>query len=604
MASINNEIKKNDYTKHLIESVSKKSPVSLEMLNTVILVALVAYIISTSGKNEKTLQFNYWIERLKKDNDIFIRDLVYDVIYQNVNMDLRKEVDFLKADILPSIVAETARVLFNAALQPKEIAELVSEIADTYYPLVITEPITTPTTINNLVAALLGMENGSFFDGVAGVGATCINAAVYAKTRRGNLDIFAQEKLPVLCAVLSVRAFVNGIDSITVRNADVLDDSARLEPFDFSVMFPPLRSTWSFINRLIALLKGGTGRGIIAAPTGCLFNSTFAKNRKDLIVQGVTECIITLPSKILPSNPAPLSLIIINKAKKPRTGILMIEAGELFSDDNAIRVCDRLNEEVIDKIKSLFSKKADSSNVSKWVEFDELMSGDYLLLPSRYVLSTIMEDSDFGRLSVNLTQTQNWHKLTKVCETIYRGVNTPPIAKISPSGQYKIINYTDVQNGEIDVTKLKTYDFAKAPKKHLVQPGDILVSCKGVVIKTCIVPENVDNVVLSVNFIGIRVNSNYSPQFLKCYLDSPVGQAYLKNRQVGTSIITLRNADFDDMPVPQFSVKEKEALCEYEQSYKEINNEIQDLKMQLTNKKWEFYGKIGLTEVMKKERTD
>lgn len=145
--------------RRLMDSVSEKTPISVEMLNTIIIISL-AYVISASEKDEETLPFEHWIEVWDASRNIDMRDLLYDLIYSNVNADLHKSVDVLKVDVVPSAVAEIMRTLFCTKPSRNEIAELVNEIVDSYYPRVIT-----------------------------------------------NL---AQEKIPLLCAVLSIRAYING----------------------------------------------------------------------------------------------------------------------------------------------------------------------------------------------------------------------------------------------------------------------------------------------------------------------------------------------------------------------------------------------------------
>ena len=130
-------------------------------------------------------------------------------------------------------------------------------IRDSYYPLVIPAPIDTPLPVNRLCMEILAPKNGSFYDGTSGLGSTCMEAGRYAAGHGGRLNIFAQEKLDVLCAVSTVRAYLNGLEDFTVRGGDVLTAPAytvgnAVASFDYSVMFPPLGLPWGEAERELA----------------------------------------------------------------------------------------------------------------------------------------------------------------------------------------------------------------------------------------------------------------------------------------------------------------------------------------------------------------
>jgi len=581
------ELNRSKLSKQLVEDINLKAPISAEMLNGVILVLLIAYITEKDG-----------IKTVAKQ-ETMMRDYLYDVVYPNVDAELRQSADILaKSDIPPSTVS----LILKKHLKKSEIAEIVNDIADYYYPLVIAGNVTTPPSINRLCLALLNPVHGSFYDGTAGVGGTCVAAGLHS----GDLEIFAQEKIPALCAILNIRAYINGITKITVRDGDVLTEPRFAEKiFDYSVMLPPMGSSeWLFVMHQIDSLKEKTGRGVIAVSTGTLFNSAFAKYRRYMTENGYIECVITLPSKILPFTPAPISLMVVGKAKRENAAVLMIQAEELFDKNYDVRITNQLNEDVIDKIVSLYNGGNCNENAAKRVEYGRFAQGDCILLPSRYITAS-ETDSEFGKLSVNFDETEKWIKLGELSE-IYRGINVSQAAKKRNDGKYGIINYADVQNGEIDIEALKRFDINVNPKGYTVQPGDVIVSCKGVVIKTCIIPDNVDNVLLSINFIGIRLNKDIcDPKYLKCYLDSPAGQTYLKNRQVGTSIITLKNSDLAEMAIPPLSPEaQKKYISDYEKAHKKIHDEIEQLYRRLTDEKWQLYKKIGIADVILKKQEE
>ena len=101
---------------------------------------------------------------------------------------------------------------------------------------------------------------------------------------------------------------------------------------------------------------------------------------------------------------------------------------------------------------------------------------------------------------------------------------------------------------------------------------------------------------LSLNFIGIRLKeTDYCSAFLLQYLNSPVGMAYLKGRQVGTSIVTLKNEDLKRMPVPGVCLeKQKKYISKFIMTCQEIEKQVQQLYHHLNQEKWKLYDEMGL----------
>ena len=616
-------------TKYFLEPILKKSPNSLETLNQGLLVCFAAYVIKKKQISEHD---SYFRKNVQTNTEIYIRDLIYDVIHPNVPKELREAVDVITAENKYCDITEMTEFLLNNKLNIEDCQKIANDLAVHYYPMVITESITTPASINELCLSILNPINGSFYDSVAGLCSTCIAAGRYAKERNGELLIYAQEKLEILCAVSTIRAYINEIEFSQILSGDVFtnprfknDFGEGLMRFDYSIMFPPLGSSWSDLEQTIvndsydrfkfsyALPKSNsewlfiehqaasladTGRGIIAVSTGTLYNSSYSWIRRHVIEEGYIECIITLPSKILSYTTMPLSLIVINKAKR-NSAITMIQAEGLFSKNNSTRVVDQLNKQVINKIVSIYNGTCMDQQIGRVINEQELLQNDCILLPSRYISSSSIE-SELGRVFVDLSKVTNWPVLKNISDKIYRGMNVSKTAEECPDGKYRIINYADIQDGNIILENLKTYHINADVSKYVVQPGDVLVSCKGVTIKTCVVPDGIHNILLSINFVGIRLNKEKcDPYYLKYCLDSPVGQAFLKGRQVGTSIITLKNKDFEEFPISLVPITEqKRYIAEFEKTNRYICNEIEQLHRHLIHEKWQFYQHLGLGEII------
>ena len=211
-------------------------------------------------------------------------------------------------------------------------------------------------------------------------------------------------------------------------------------------------------------------------------------------------------------------------------------------------------------------------------------------------------DSALGPLVINLHRTQEWPRLNAAAEKIYRGINSKWVSKEGAGRQYKLINYADIQDGVLQTENLKTCLVQKNVEGCLVRTGDILVSCKGAQIKTCIVPETAEGALLSLNFIGLRLKKQlYCPEFLLHYLNSPVGLSYLRGRQVGTSIVTLKNEDLRQMPIPPVPFElQAEYTKEYAKACREIEEAVRRLRLEREQETWKLYHRMGLKSVLSK----
>jgi len=283
--------------------------------------------------------------------------------------------------------------------------------------------------------------------------------------------------------------------------------------------------------------------------------------------------------------------------------VLMIQTDPVFDRSSPSRttpVPEQLTPEVIRQIVSLVHWETDDP-CRRAVSVEELLHNDSILLPSRYVFRDSVP-SPFGPLLVDLQPTEEWPALEKAAEKIYRGAALPRSDEAPGGRRYRIINYASVQDGELRMDTLKECHVRRNPEHALVQPDDILVSCKGPQIKVCMVPEGVENVLLSMGFIGIRLKKKiYSPAFLLQYLTSPAGLAYLQRRQVSTSIVTLKNSDLAQMPVPPLSLAEQEAaISEYASVRDGIEAQIRRLYQHLLQERWALYQTMGLGAVLEK----
>jgi len=501
-------------------------------------------------------------------------------------------------------------------------------------PKLLSPEASTPSQLNQLCLAILKPTCGTFYDGTSGISNTIVDACLYAQNNNGKLQIRTQEINALYHALSIVRAFINDIDGYLMHCGDTLTSPETkstdymLQKFDYSIMFPPLGLSWKniaeqvysnqygrfpfgfpptssadwlFIQHQYASLNKG-GRGIIAVTSGALFNEATSKIRKAFISAGIIEGIVTLPSGMLSHTNIPISLMIISNIKKADAEMIMVHAENLFTETPSVRLKDvcSLDSYKIEHICNILQNKQQISSISRVVDIETLEDNDWILLPKRYVYDSVVE-TEYGKLTIKQSYDKNWTQLGNI-GSFYRGINVAPSTIADENGQYGIINLIDIQNGELNLDKLSRYNLTTKvnPQKYQVIPGDILVSCKGLAVKICVVPHHFEPTLLSINFIGIHVNqSKFDPYFVKYYLESPVGQVFLRNKQVGTSIITLTTRDLEKILLPNLPLDEQrqhvQRLTDTEYM---VRLEMERLYTQSRQAKWNFYQEIGLGEIM------
>ena len=99
-------------------------------------------------------------------------------------------------------------------------------------------------------------------------------------------------------------------------------------------------------------------------------------------------------------------------------------------------------------------------------------------------------------------------------------------------------------------------------KRYQLEAGDILLTCRGTSNKVVLFPETEHVVIASANIIVLRIKEKIAPQYLKIFLDSPVGQLLIKSFQRGTTIMNINPNDIGEMEIPLLSMESQQILAQ------------------------------------------
>ena len=486
----------------------------------------------------------------------------------------------------------------------------------------------TPKFFNKLAVEIVEPKNGEFYDGVFGFGGDAIEAYKFAAKYGNELKIYGQELDLKTYSIACIRMFINGINSADIRIGDVLtnpifkEDENVLKKYDSIIMAPPLclawkdkesqiindkysrfiyglpgvaNADWLFILSALKSLKE-EGKAVIITTLGSLFRAGAEENiRKKLIGFDYIETVIEFAGGLLTNTAIPCAMMVINmnKSQDMKNKIQFINADEIY--ENVRRGKRILNDDNINTILDIYRGKNNIDGVSEIVSLENIEGGN--LLPSRYVVKTEFNSSEYGKVKIHLDKLNASKKLGEI-GTFYRGINVTSKNVQDSNGKYKIINLADIKEGELDVDLLPTYSIENNARveAYKVEAGDIIISNKGAT-KICIIPEHEGDVLISQNFIGIRVKSSYNPEYIKEFLESPIGEYLIDSRKTGTAVAMINVKDLKEIPIVEMSLEDQNKIIdEYIEKEKRLKKEMEELQHKLENLKFDLYDKMTIKD--------
>lgn len=141
---------------------------------------------------------------------------------------------------------------------------------------------------------------------------------------------------------------------------------------------------WGWIQHMLASLKPDGRMGIVL-DQGALFRGKKEVGvRKKIVENDMVEGVVALPEKLFYNAPAPGCLILFNKDKvDERKGkVLFIYAAEEYEKLSGMN---RLREEDVKRIASVFRSFEEHNKYSKVVDLDTIRDNEYNLSVTRYV---------------------------------------------------------------------------------------------------------------------------------------------------------------------------------------------------------------------------
>ena len=489
---------------------------------------------------------------------------------------------------------------------------------------------TTPKYLNELGIGILEPRQGSFYDGTCGIGETLTEANDYAEQNGNRIELYGQEINQRDWAICKIRLFVSGIDNNNIKLGNTLvnplsTEGNKLKTFDNIMMNfpfglnwkcekeyvekdqynrfifgkPPVsNSEWLFISHMIKSLNYN-GKGIAIASSGTLFRGSSEETiRKNILSLDCIEAVISLPG-VMTITAIPINMMVINmnKDEELKNKILFINAEDMYEVKGRNQKI--LTQQHIDSIIDIYKNRKEIEEISSIVNIRDIEGSN--LLANKNVVKTKMISNEFGEVKFKKDKLEQ----LKQCKTLgdigtfFRGINVVPNnIEEDEQGEYKIVNLSDLNDSEIHTESLQRYTIKNNARieSYSVKKGDILISSRGSNIKVCIVPEHDEKILISQNVIGFRLEGNNDPQYIKTFLESPLGEFLINYKQAGTNVISLNSKDLMNIPVILLPEEEQTNIIEnYKMEYKKITEEIQQLNDKLKKAKLNLYEGMGVT---------
>ncbi|MFZ8847554.1 MAG: N-6 DNA methylase [Candidatus Hydrothermia bacterium] len=284
----------------------------------------------------------------------------------------------------------------------------------------------TPKEVAILMAKLLDPEPGmEIYDPCCGSGGLLIKSYLHFEEKYKNqkvrpLKFYGQEIEPTTYAIAKMNMIIHDIENSDIRLGDTLrnpafrEEDGSLKKFDLVVANPPWNqdgytedfyrfdhyerfkfglpprnsADWGWLQHMYASLKDKgkmavvLDTGSVSRGSGNVGSNKEKEIRKKFVENDLISAVILLPENLFYNTTAPGVIIVIDKDKKHKNEILLINASQLYEKE---RPKNRLTEEGIEKIVEVYREWKEEEGFSKIITKEIARMNDYNLSPSRYV---------------------------------------------------------------------------------------------------------------------------------------------------------------------------------------------------------------------------
>ncbi len=286
----------------------------------------------------------------------------------------------------------------------------------------------TPRSIVKLLVEMLEPYKGRVYDPCCGSGGMFVWSEKFVEEHAGRIDdiaVYGQELNETTWRLAKMNMAIRGIDADIRRGDTLTHDQLPDLKADYIIANPPFNISdwgqehlqddirWKFgvppkgnanfawIQHFIHHLSPKGTAGFVLA-NGSMSSQSGGEGeiRKQLVLNDMVDCIVTLPSQLFFNVAIPCCLWFVSRERTNRHGkVLFIDGRNLGKMIN--RRNRELTEEDIAKVTDVYhnfktqnGKYEDVAGFCKVATHDEIKEHDYVLTPGRYVGAEEVEEDD------------------------------------------------------------------------------------------------------------------------------------------------------------------------------------------------------------------
>lgn len=286
----------------------------------------------------------------------------------------------------------------------------------------------TPRSIVKLLVEMLEPYHGRVYDPCCGSGGMFVWSEKFVEEHQGRINdiaVYGQEYNETTWRLAKMNMAIRGIDADIRRGNTLTHDKFPDLKADYIIANPPFNiSDWgqeylqddirwkyglppkgnanyAWIQHMIHHLSPRGTAGFVLA-NGSMASQTSGEGeiRKQLVLNNLVDCVVTLPSQLFFNVAIPCCLWFVSRERTNRTGKTLFIDGR-----NLGKMINRRNRELtpedIAKIAETYhnfktqnGKYLDEPGFCKLADLDEIKEHDFVLTPGRYVGAEEVEEDD------------------------------------------------------------------------------------------------------------------------------------------------------------------------------------------------------------------
>lgn len=182
-------------------------------------------------------------------------------------------------------------------------------------------------------------------------------------------------------------------------------------------------------------------------------------------------------------------------------------------------------------------------------------------------------------------------KLKEVAE-VFRGKSI--LKKDTTLGRISVLNISNIEKGEIDYSDMDTIEEEERKiKRYELFSDDVVLSCRGTVVKSAVFEEQDKTIIASANLIVVRPKDRVKGEYIKLFFESPIGLAMIKSFQRGTTIMNINHSDIMEMEIPLLSIKDQQEMIDkYHEEWSIYKKTIGEAERRWSNIRNNLYNKL------------